>query len=66
MKKTTHLRIVFWLKAILFGLFGVNLCRILWRTWKYGGSKSTHSVVYDNDGDIAPYEYDTDENEDEG
>lgn len=64
MRNKTHLKIVFCLKAVLFGLFFANCGRILWRTWKYGGSKSTHEVTFDGQGnvgfsdEIEPYDSD--------
>ncbi len=43
-----HKTIIKWLKIILFSAFAVNLLRVCIRTWKYGGSKSSVTVQYDD------------------
>jgi hypothetical protein len=43
-----HKTIIKWLKIVLFSAFAVNLLRVFIRTWKYGGSKSSVTVQYDD------------------
>lgn len=44
----SHKNIIKWLKIVLFSAFAVNLLRIFIRTWKYGGSKSSVTVSFDD------------------
>lgn len=44
----THKLIIKWLKILLFSAFAVNLIRVFIRTWKYGGSKSSVTVQYED------------------
>ena len=44
----THKKIITALKVLLFGAFIFNLARVFIRTWKYGGSKSSVTVQYDD------------------
>jgi hypothetical protein len=44
----SHKTIIKWLKIVLFSAFAVNILRVCIRTWKYGGSKSTVTVQYDD------------------
>lgn len=42
-----HLRVVKYVKVGMFVLFGLNLARIAYRTWKYGGSKEMREDTFD-------------------
>lgn len=42
-----HLRVVRCIKLAMFALFGLNLARIAYRTWKYGGSKEMQEDTFD-------------------
>ena len=42
-----HLRVVRYVKVGMFVLFGLNLVRIAYRTWKYGGSKEMREDTFD-------------------
>jgi hypothetical protein len=44
----SHKNVIKWLKIVLFSAFAVNLLRIFIRTWKYGGSKSSVTVSFDD------------------
>lgn len=44
----SHKKIISVLKVLLFGAFVINLVRVFIRTWKYGGSKSSVTVQYDD------------------
>jgi hypothetical protein len=44
----SHKKIISVLKVLLFGAFAINLVRVFIRTWKYGGSKSSVTVKYDD------------------
>ena len=44
----SHKKIISVLKVLLFGAFAINLVRVFIRTWKYGGSKSSVTVQYDD------------------
>lgn len=44
----SHKNVIKWLKILLFSAFAVNLLRIFIRTWKYGGSKSSVTVSFDD------------------
>ena len=43
-----HKKIISGIKIVLFTIFVMNLIRVFVRTWKYGGSKSTVTVQYDD------------------
>lgn len=47
MENNVHLRIVRALKIVMFAVFGLNLVRIAYRTWKYGGSKEMREDSFD-------------------
>lgn len=42
-----HFKIVKCLKIAMFAVFGLNLVRIAYRTWKYGGSKEMREDTFD-------------------
>lgn len=42
-----HMRVVRIAKAAMFTLFAANLVRIVYRTWKYGGSKERREDTFD-------------------
>lgn len=46
MENSIHIRIVGCLKTAMFVLFGINLVRIAYRTWKYGGSKEMREDTF--------------------
>lgn len=46
MKSSVHEKIIFVLKTIMFSMFIYNFIRVIVKTWKYGGSKS--SVSFDD------------------
>lgn len=54
MKLKTHETIIFWVKAIMFTAFALNIVRVCVKTWKYGGAKSRTVVSYDNDTENDP------------
>jgi hypothetical protein len=47
MENNVHLRVVRALKIVMFVVFGLNLVRIAYRTWKYGGSKELREDSFD-------------------
>lgn len=47
MEESFHNRVVKYAKIAMFVAFGVNLVRIAWRTWKYGGSKEVREDTFD-------------------
>ena len=47
MEGNVHIRIVRVAKAAMFALFGLNLVRIAYRTWRYGGSKELKEETFD-------------------
>ena len=47
MENNVHIRIVGALKIAMFVAFGLNLVRIAYRTWRYGGSKEVRDDTFD-------------------
>lgn len=47
MENNVHIRIVGALKIAMFAAFGLNLVRIAYRTWRYGGSKEMRDDTFD-------------------
>lgn len=47
MENNVHIRIVGALKIAMFVAFGLNLVRIAYRTWRYGGSKEMRDDTFD-------------------
>lgn len=47
MDTNLHLLIIGRIKAAMFVLFGLNVVRIAYRTWKYGGSTNLTDVKFD-------------------
>jgi len=41
-----HDNIIFILKNIIYGLFIINLLRMLYKTWKYGGVEKIYDTKY--------------------
>lgn len=41
-----HMRVARILKVAMFAAFGLNLVRIAYRTWKYGGSKELREDTF--------------------
>jgi hypothetical protein len=41
-----HDNIIFILKNIIYGLFIINLLRMLYKTWKYGGVEKLYDTKY--------------------
>ncbi len=47
MDTNLHLRIIERIKIAMFAVFALNVVRIAYRTWRYGGSKKLTDVKYD-------------------
>jgi len=47
MDTNLHLRIIERIKIAMFAVFALNVVRIAYRTWRYGGSKKFTDVKYD-------------------
>lgn len=47
MENNVHIRVVRTLKIVMLAMFGLNLVRIAYRTWKYGGSKEMREDSFD-------------------
>lgn len=49
-----HFKIVRLLKILMFTVFAVNAGRIMYRTWKYGGSREVHTDKWagSDDGNV--------------
>ena len=47
MEENVHIRVARVLKVLMFAAFGLNLVRIAYRTWKYGGSKELREETFD-------------------
>ena len=54
-----HDNIIFILKNIIYGLFIINLLRMLYKTWKYGGVEKIYDTKYNySTHKETSYEYD--------
>ena len=61
MTETHHYAVIRAIKILLFAGFAANAVRILYRTWKYGGSKSVHTEQWGEMGDMDTTPGDSDD-----